>query len=374
MSRFIVTYRIRAQSLGAARERADDLAVEQTVEIPREIVPAGYVEDEILGRVERVEPIGAGGELFSVDISYSPADVGADFLQLLNVVFGNSSIKTGIRVEHLRLDPELGEMLSGPRFGHDGLRALLGVPEGPLLMSAIKPVGLSTAQLADIAYRFALGGMDMVKDDHGLVDQTSSPFKERVRACVNAVARANAKTGRRTIFIPNITGSAKGLVERAYFAKQAGAGGVMIAPALQGYAAVKELADDAAFNLPIISHPSFSGANVIAPDNGFSHAFYYGQLQRLMGVDAVVYPNFGGRFGFSVAECRAIVEGCSTEFGGLRAALPAPGGGMSIEKAPEMAAVYGENVIYLVGGALLGDAQGLQSASQRLARAVGRNA
>ena len=372
MARFCVTYRLVADDLAMAQSRALDLAAEQTVEIPHAIIPAGYVADEIMGKVEDVHPHGDGAGVFSAKVSYSPDDVGGDFLQLLNILFGNSSIKTGMRVESIAPGSALDGVLANPRFGRQGLRDLLGVPSGPLLMSAIKPVGLATRELADIARRFALGGMDMIKDDHGLVDQPTSRFHDRIRACSEAVSEANAQTGRKAMFIANITGTARDFFERAFFAKQVGAGGVMVAPALQGYAAVAELARDASFGLPIVSHPAFSGANVIAPDIGFSHAFYYGQLQRMMGVDAVVYPNFGGRFGFSVAECQSIIAGCSEDFAGLNPILPTPGGGMSIEKAPGMAKVYGQDVIYLIGGALLSEPNDLEGACRRLAQAVGR--
>ena len=54
MARFTVTYRLRASSRGEAQARAEGIALEQTVEIPRDVVPAGYVQDEILGRVEEL--------------------------------------------------------------------------------------------------------------------------------------------------------------------------------------------------------------------------------------------------------------------------------------------------------------------------------
>lgn len=368
--RFSVTYRLADADLDTAKKRALDIALEQTVEIPRDIVPPGYVEDEILGRLEQLV---ADDDGYRAKISYANADAGGDFLQLLNVIFGNTSIKTGIRVERVDLNDELTALFPGSRFGIKGLRQRLGVDKGPLLMSAVKPVGLSTTQLAEIARNFALGGMDMVKDDHGLVDQQTSPFTDRVKACVESIGEANAVTGGKSIFVANITGTAAGFMDRAMQAKELGAGGVMVAPALQGYAAVQELAAHCGFGLPIVSHPAFSGANVIAQQNGFSHRFYYGQLQRMMGVDVVVYPNFGGRFGFSVKECREIVQGCSTAFGSYAPALPAPGGGMSIDKAPELAQIYGDDVVFLIGGALLRENSGIVAACKRLGEAVGRN-
>jgi ribulose-bisphosphate carboxylase large chain len=56
--------------------------------------------------------------------------------------------------------------------------------------------GSSTAALAEMAYQLALGGIDVIKDDHGLANQTWSPFEQRVTACCAAVAKANQETGK----------------------------------------------------------------------------------------------------------------------------------------------------------------------------------
>lgn len=370
MARFSVTYWVGARDENEARQRALDIALEQTVEIPRDAVPAGYVEDEILGKLEKLEPGHDARGGYFAEISYSEDDIGGDFLQLLNIVFGNSSIKTNIRVEDITLSPGILELCSGPRFGIEGLRARAGLTSGPLLMSAIKPVGLSSRELAKIAHDFALGGMDYVKDDHGLVDQKNAPFRDRVKACVAAVHDANAKTGSKCSFVPNITGPARQVLDRAFEAKEAGVGAVMLAPALVGYDVARELAADPSFGIPIVSHPTFGGPNVLTPTTGFSLRFYYGLLQRLMGCDAVVYPNFGGRFGFSLEECQSIVDGCRVEFGGYKSITPAPGGGMSLARVDEMKSAYGDYVMYLIGGALIREKDGLTDACRRLVEAV----
>ena len=144
----------------------------------------------------------------------------------------------------------------------------------------------------------------------------------------------------------------------------------MLAPSLVGFDVARALSADPEFFLPIVSHPTFGGAHVITPTTGFSHRFFFGMLQRLMGVDAVVYPNFGGRFSFSRDECRSIVDGCTMDLGGLRPMLPAPGGGMTFERLPEMRAAYGDTVMYLIGGALLREQSDLVGACRRLREAV----
>jgi ribulose-bisphosphate carboxylase large chain len=367
--RFSVTYFIRAIDAAEAKSRALDIALEQTVEIPRSAVPKGYVEDEILGRLETLETDPKGRPGYLAQISYSEDDVGGDFLQFLNIVFGNSSIKPSLKVDDITLSPGILALCKGPRHGIAGLRAMAGIGDTPLLMSAIKPVGLSTAELARLAHDFALGGMHFVKDDHGLVDQKTSPFEERLRACVEAVGEANAKTGGRTSFVPNVTGPATLIVERAMLAQEAGAGAVMIAPALAGYDIIRTLAADPDFSLPIISHPAFSGANVVSPDCGFSHRCFFGTLHRLMGADAVIYPNFGGRFGFTREECQSIAKACADDIGGPKAIVAAPGGGMTFSRVPEMRQTYRNDVMYLIGGALLREAN-LVEACRRLVAAV----
>ncbi len=369
-ARFTVTYWLGTASAEEAQARAADITVEQTVEIPRAIVPAGYVEDEILGQVEAIVPCPDDRGGYLATISFSNEDAGGDFLQLLNVVFGNSSIKTQTRVETMTLNEELVALCPGPKHGVSGLRARTGAASGPLLMSAIKPVGLSTRELASLAHHFALGGMHLIKDDHGLADQRTSPFRERIEACIEAVSEANAATGGQSAYVPNITGPANKVLDHAWLAQDRGAGGVMLAPSLTGYDVARALSADPAFTLPIVSHPAFGGANVITPTTGFSHGFFFGLLQRMMGVDAVVFPSFGGRFGFSREECRAIAAECARPFHGLKPILPAPGGGMSAARVPDMQAAYGDNTIYLVGGALLSEPD-LPAACRSFARAVG---
>jgi ribulose-bisphosphate carboxylase large chain len=347
--RFAVIYRIAGASEAEAREKAFAVAVEQTIEFPYEIAPAN-IQEQIVGRIEAVAEAGSGAWLFR--ITYAVESAGFELTQLLNVIFGNSSIKPGIRVERLELPDSLLRHFKGPRFGVAGLREYLGVPERPLLCTALKPMGLSAAELADLAYQFALGGIDIIKDDHGLADQPFSPFADRVARCAEAVARANRETGRKAIYMPNVTAPADRLHRYGRMAKELGAGGLLIAPGLAGFDAMRMLADDDAINLPIMSHPAFLGSFVTSPENGISHAALFGQLCRLAGADATVYPNWGGRFSFSKAECASIAEAAAAPMGELYPIFPAPGGGMSLERVPEMYEVYGKQVIFLIGGGL----------------------
>jgi ribulose-bisphosphate carboxylase large chain len=348
--RFSVLYRL-AGAKEEAYERARDICFEQTVEVPDALVPDGVIRDHVLGRIEEIEALPEGGH--AARISYAVEIAGADLTQLLNVVFGNISIKAGVRAERLDLPSSMLRGFEGPRFGRSGLRERLGVPKRALLCTALKPLGLSADALASLAYRFALGGIDIIKDDHGLADQGFARFRERVRLCADAVARANRETGLRSFYAPNVTGPFDEIHARARFAKEHGAGGILLAPGLTGLDAMRCLAEDDELALPILAHPAFQGTYVLHPSNGISHSLLFGQLPRLAGADATIFPNFGGRFGFTRDECLSIARGAEVEMGSLRAIFPTPGGGMSLERVPEMLEAYGGEVVLLIGGGLM---------------------
>jgi ribulose-bisphosphate carboxylase large chain len=349
--RFQIRYRLSGvQSEDEAYVKANDICIEQTVEFPADLLPQGDICDQLVGHIEYLQH--REKAIYEVAISYAVETAGRELTQLLNVIFGNSSIKPGIRVESLELPESFRSIFLGPRFGRAGLRDLLNAHDRPLLCTAIKPLGLSARQLADLAYKFALGGIDIIKDDHGLADQPFCPYRERVERCAESVARANRETGLRCIYMPNISTRTDRIVAHAQFAKQVGAGGLMLAPGLVGMDALRQIADDDAVVLPIVSHPAFQGSFVTSPENGISHYALYGQMMRLAGADAVIYPNYGGRFAFSYEECRQIVEGTQVMMGHIKSIFPTPGGGMSFEHIADMRALYGNDVIYLIGGGL----------------------
>jgi ribulose-bisphosphate carboxylase large chain len=351
-----------------ARAKAETICIEQTIEFPADLIADDDIRAKIFGQIESFEHVDETH--FEAKISYAVESSGFELTQLLNLIFGNSSIKPGIRVERLELPESLLKAFKGPRFGRDGLRNYLNVESRPLLCTALKPMGLSSKALADYAYQFALGGIDMIKDDHGLADQSFSPFKERVELCSAAVARANAETGFHSIYIPNITAPADQMLDKARFAKKAGAGGLMIAPGLAGFDIMHQIADDDEVALPILSHPALQGSFVLNPDSGISHHALFGQFARLAGADATIFPNHGGRFSFSKEECRSIVDGTEVEMSHLNFIFPAPGGGMSLGRLEEMNKFYGNEVIYLIGGDLHRHGDDLAENSRRFRKMV----
>ena len=228
----------------------------------------------------------------------------------------------------------------------------MGIKKRPLLCTAVKPLGLDSKRLADLAYQFALGGIDIIKDDHGITNQCFSPFEERVRLCAKAVQKANEKTGKSCIYAASINAPADEIMERARLAKGYGAGGLLISPGLVGFDTMRRIADDDSISLPIICHPGLLGTYVISERNGISHYALFGQIARLSGADAMIFPNYGGRFSFTKEECLSIAKGAAVRMGKIKPIFPCPGGGMSLSRVEEMLSLYGREVIFLIGGGL----------------------
>jgi ribulose-bisphosphate carboxylase large chain len=100
-------------------------------------------------------------------------------------------------------------------------------------------------------------------------------------------------------------------------------------------------------DMAFLAHPSMGGAARVAPP------LLIGKLFRLFGADAVIFPNYGGRFGYSKETCAGIAEAAKGELGNYRPALPVPAGGMTLDRLEELVAFYGRDCMILVGGNLL---------------------
>jgi len=116
--------------------------------------------------------------------------------------------------------------------------------------------------------------------------------------------------------------------------------------------------------IPVMAHPAFAGAARIATP------VLLGRLFRLFGADATIFPNHGGRFGYSRETCAAIARTAREPWKDVRAALPVPAGGMTVDRVDEMAATYGKDVMLLIGGGLLTARERLLDKAREFVRKV----
>ncbi len=335
--RFAVTYHIRSDA-SQIEARAQSIAVEQSVEMPIDAIEHQDILDHTVGKVADITDLGDG--LFQVRIDLSLASTGLEAGQLINMLFGNSSIYDDVALADADFPDALMAAFPGPGPGMVGLqgnnlrRALTG--------SALKPQGLPPQGLAKIAAKLAAGELDFIKDDHGLADQAYAPFAARVKACAKAVREANPATR----YIPSVTGNLDVMRSQIKIARDNGLDAVMIAPMIAGLPNLEALRRENP-DLALFAHPALAGSARIAPP------LLLGKLFRLFGADATIFPNHGGRFGYSPHTCGQLADAARQDWSGLAPCLPVPAGGMTTERVDEMLDFYGTQVMLLIGGALL---------------------
>jgi ribulose-bisphosphate carboxylase large chain len=336
-------YRLHSDAC-AVEARARAIANEQSIEMPLAAVDDDFVRSHIVGRVERISE--KSDRLYEVEISLAAETVGHDAGQLMNMLYGNTSLQEDVVLHDVELPAALVAHFAGPRHGLHGLRTRVGASARALTCSPLKPQGVVAAKLAELAQRFAAGGIDYVKDDHGIADQSYSTFADRIEAVTAALGVIGRTLGRETPYVPSVSGDLDTMRRQVRLAASHGVRAVMLAPMIAGvsnfHCLVRENPE-----LAFFAHPALAGAARINP------ALLFGKLFRLFGADAVIFPNYGGRFGYSQETCRAIATAALEERDNLRPCAPVLAGGMSVGRVREMLDFYGADAMLLIGGALL---------------------
>ena len=359
---FWVQYRVEAADSDDASLKAQQISIEQSVEMPPDVVPASSLKN--IGQVHQLKQINDNDWLATIRFDESLVD--GDLTQFINVIFGNISLQPWCKLVDVESE-YLSKLLNGPSFGSKGIRDLSLVKNRALSCGVIKPIGSSPDELAEMALQFASGGIDIIKDDHGLTDQKSAPFEYRAKKCIESVRKGEQISGKKTLYFSNITTSPTKILERYEKAFNLGADGVLLAPQLVGLETLHHLADFG--ELSIMTHPTFSGSYLVNK-NGIDPALYFGKLIRAFGADSIIYPNANGRFTFSTDVCKAINSTCQTPIKNMKPAFPSPGGGVQLHTISNLVKRYGNDIIFLIGGSLYKHPDGLQFAAHEFQNAL----
>jgi ribulose-bisphosphate carboxylase large chain len=329
-----------------ARATAERIGLDQTIEGDASLL-APSLQPQIVGRLEHLRQT-TGGR-YEVTIQY-PGDLfGGDCSDLLNLLFGTSSLRGDVTLSSFMMTDGLLSLWRGPRFGIDGLRRAVDVLHRPLLCAVLKPLGCSAQELAELAAQYVESGVDIIKDDQGLVDQPWCPFEERVARCAEAIGKASSKRGRPCLYFAHISGSLDVMRRRASRAKALGATGLMVAPGLTGFDALRVLSSDETVAIPIACHPSMLGTLLDRGRGGLSPQVGYGLLPRLVGSDLSIYPAFGSDYPLSQGDCRSVADSCRQSWGHIKLTMPAVGGRVGPERIPMLGLTLSRDVVFVLG-------------------------
>ncbi len=158
--------------------------------------------------------------------------------------------------------------------------------------------------------------------------------------------------------------------QRAALAKTLGASGLLVAPGLTGFDAMRTLRSDDEIALSIASHPSMLGTLVDQGRGGLAAPVVYGLLPRLVGSDLSIYPAFGSGYPMSQQECVSVADQCRQAWGSIKPIMPAVGGRIGIERIVELGSVLGRDAIFVLGSRMQQIPENIVAAMNALHRAL----
>ena len=283
-------------------------------------------------------------------------------------VFGLKALKN-LRLNDFELPAKLVRSFKGPRFGIQGIRSLLNVPERPLVGTIIKPkLGLKTKDHARVAYEAWAGGCDIVKDDENLSSQKFNPFEERIVKTLEGRDKAQEETGERKVYMANITAETETMLKRAEFVLDHGGEYVMVDILTCGWSALQTLRDQN-FKLVIHAHRAGHAAFTKNLKHGIAMRVI-AKVARIIGVDQLHVGTIVGKMSETKEEVLENIDALKTEMAGLKPVLPVASGGLHPKLVPALMKYFGKDFVIQAGGGIHGHTNGTFAGATAMRQAV----
>jgi ribulose-bisphosphate carboxylase large chain len=120
-------------------------------------------------------------------------------------IFWMKEVKA-IKLLDVRFPPAMLEQYDGPSYTLDDMRKYLNVYNRPILGTIVKPkMGLTSAEYAEVAYDFRVGGGDFVKNDEPQADQDFCPYDKMVVHIKEAMDKAVKETWHKKVHSFNVS-------------------------------------------------------------------------------------------------------------------------------------------------------------------------
>ncbi|MFV2015673.1 MAG: RuBisCO large subunit C-terminal-like domain-containing protein, partial [Candidatus Heimdallarchaeota archaeon] len=293
-------------------------------------------------------------------------------------VFGMNTVPM-LRVESVDLPIDLVNSYPGPAFGPKGIYKIIGIDEGPILGTIVKPkLGSPPPIHAQTTYdswrgNDEVGGITWVKDDEPQTNQDFCPFDDRIARVLEYADQIKSEQGRNVIYACNITGPIDTMLKRAEYVVDHGGKCLMIDVITTGFAAVQFIREQN-FGLPIHAHRAMHGAITKHPQHGI-HMEVLAKMFRLVGVDGIHTGTIFGKMGYgnlkedSDEVMRSNHALLNTEFGKLKPVMPIASGGVGVKNVGKIINALKPHVIITAGGGIHGHPDGTRAGASAMVQA-----
>ncbi len=307
---------------------------------------------------------------------------------------GGMKMIKALRCLDIRFPRAMVQAFPGPQFGIEGVREMLQVERGPLLLTVPKPkVGRTAkeqAELAKILFTAGNGEYHGIKDDENLTSLFFNNFDERCELVHRVRREVEEKTGKRKFYLANITHSnLDTMISRADKIKAYGGRWMMMDVVTTGFAALHTMrlrSPGLAIHAHRAMHSLFtreSGPGV--HDKGEIYDFSMSmvvnsKIMRLLGVDSLhggapktKMENYGEPKLIRDALQLDITPETSVTLGqnwfGMKPVWHVASGGLHPGSVPEVLRQLGEDVMLQCGGGVLGHPWGIEAGVEAVIQA-----
>ena len=325
-----------------------------------------------LPHLEYIIPKDVKERIYFVQIGFPIINIkGMGIPMLLTTVIGNISITHGLKLVDLAFPKGWLEDFKGPKFGIDGLRKLLNIPERPLLNNMVKPCTGHTADVAaDLVYQAAVGGCDVVKDDELISNPSFNRLEERIVKVMEAVDRADSEKGEKTLYTINITTKFPEMFEYADKMIELGANALMINYLTTGFEALRQIAEDPSIKVPILGHMDFGGTYFGGMWTGMTSMLTFAKLPRICGADTVVIPAPYGKAEILDERYEQNLKALRFPFQHIKPTLPMPSGGITPGMVEKCIKEAGNDILIGSGGGIHSHPDGPTSGAKAFRQAI----
>jgi 2,3-diketo-5-methylthiopentyl-1-phosphate enolase len=290
---------------------------------------------------------------------------------LLSTVIGNISITHGLKLVDLAFPKAWLEDFKGPKFGIDGIRKLMKIPKRPLLNNMVKPCTGHTAEVAaDLVYKAAVGGCDVVKDDELISDPPFNRLEDRIVKVMEAVDKADSEKGEKTLYTINITTRFPDMFEYADKMIELGANALMINYLTTGFEAMRQIAEDPSINVPILGHMDFGGTYFGGEWTGMTSMLTFAKLPRICGADTVVIPAPYGKAEILEERYEQNLKALRYPLQHIKPTLPMPSGGITQGMVEKCIKEAGTDILIGSGGGIHSHPEGPIAGARAFRQAI----
>jgi len=294
-------------------------------------------------------------------------------------IFGMKMLKN-LRLEDIEFPKKIIKSFKGPKYGVKGVRKLLKIKKRPLVGTIVKPkLGLTPQQHAEYAYKSWKGGLDLVKSDENLTNQTFNKFKERFKKTIKLMEKVERETGEKKIYVENVTAETREMLKRVKFIENNNGNCAMIDFIVSGWSSFQTIRDENP-NLILHLHRSGHGMFTENPKHGMS-MLTVAKIARLIGGDNLHIGAVFGKMKGGPEEIITIKDEIEKNFVnnkhilnqrwyGIKPTFAVCSGGLYPGALPKLIKTMGNDIICQAGGGVSANPLGIEAGARAMRQAV----